>query len=257
MKSDYWDALAPSFEEDVFDPVASDRGGVILSAMRRAASKKARAADLGCGVGRSIPELSRYFGEVVGVDHSADCLNVARRDHEWLGNVRFLQRDLTRKGQAVAPAEVVVCINVALIPDYEKRRNLIENVADSVQPGGKLLLVVPALESYLLSMHRLTMWNMEDHNSYRHAAAAASEEYCFTAPAIRDGVVGAGEEPTKHYTREELEILLESVGHRTVSIEKAEYGWDTEFDDPPESMGAPYPWDWFAVSTPRRKKKRA
>jgi hypothetical protein len=106
-------------------------------------------------------------------------------------------------------------------------------------------------------MHRLTMWNMEDHQSYRHAAAAASEEYRFTAPAIRDGVVGAGEEPTKHYTREELEILLESVGHRTVSIEKAEYGWDTEFDDPPESMGAPYPWDWFAVSTPRRKKKRA
>ena len=44
MKSDYWDALAPSFLEDVFDPVASDREGMILAAMRRVASKKARAA---------------------------------------------------------------------------------------------------------------------------------------------------------------------------------------------------------------------
>ena len=60
--------------------------------------------------------------------------------------------------------------------------------------------------------------------------------------------------PRYDMTDQELEILLDSAGHRTISIEKAEYGWETEFDDPPASMGAPYPWDWFAVSTPKRKK---
>ncbi|MEE9257746.1 MAG: class I SAM-dependent methyltransferase [bacterium] len=257
MKSDYWDALAPSFQEEVFDPVASDLQGIILSEIRRVASKDATALDLGCGVGRSLPALSGLFGQVVAVDHSARCLEIARRSHEDLGNIRFLQRDLTERGRELEPADVALCINVALIPDYRKRLHLFENVARSVRAGGHMLLVVPALESFLLSMHRLTLWNLEDHDSYKSAAVSASEEYRFTARSIRDGVVHAGEVPTKHYTREELEILLETMGHRIVSIDKAEYGWDTEFEDPPESMGAPYPWDWFAVSRPRRGKRSA
>jgi hypothetical protein len=47
---------------------------------------------------------------------------------------------------------------------------------------------------------------------------------------------------------EELEALLGERGFVVEEVEKLEYGWDTEFTDPPAWMGAPYPWDWFLVA---------
>ena len=32
-----------------------------------------------------------------------------------------------------------------------------------------------------------------------------------------------------------------------VSIEKVKYPWNTEFENPPEWMKKPYPWDWLAI----------
>ena len=51
----------------------------------------------------------------------------------------------------------------------------------------------------------------------------------------------------KHYIQEELITMADSVRLDTVSVEKLEYHWQTEFDQPPEWMGAPFPWDWLAV----------
>jgi hypothetical protein len=63
----------------------------------------------------------------------------------------------------------------------------------------------------------------------------------FTARSVRDGVVETGGTPTKHYLREELELLLPELGHEICSIEKVQYHWNTEFDKPPSTMIAPYP----------------
>ena len=53
---------------------------------------------------------------------------------------------------------------------------------------------------------------------------------------------------TKHYLGEEATVFLENEGFRFVSIDKVEYSWDTEFDEPPQWMGRPGPWDWLLVA---------
>ena len=116
-------------------------------------------------------------------------------------------------------------------------------------------MLVPLLESVLLTVHRQVLWNFEEYKNYQQAAAAASSELGFTACSVRDGVVEKGGTPTKHYLREELELLLQELGHQVCSIEKVEYPWNTEFEHPPASMGAPYPWDWLVVSKPGRNKQ--
>ena len=250
MKSDYWDGLASSFEREVFNPFESDMHGTILSSIKKVSSKSKNVADIGCGVGSLIPTLALNFKSVTALDISSACLEIAQRRNQKLHNVKFLQQDLTKSLSVSEQFDVGVCLNVALTPTYDTRMELLRNLTELIRANGRLVLLVPALESALFSAHRLVLWNLEDSKNYKQAAAAASAELGFTARSIRDGVVDAGGTATKHYLREELELLLESLGHRISSIKKVEYPWSTEFAKPPAGMKAPYPWDWLVISSP-------
>jgi SAM-dependent methyltransferase len=50
-----------------------------------------RALDFGCGIGRLTRALASRYGEVVGVDISSSMLAQARRLHEGVANVRFVE----------------------------------------------------------------------------------------------------------------------------------------------------------------------
>ena len=109
------------------------------------------------------------------------------------------------------------------------------------------MFLVPSLESALLTVNRLIRWNMDEYPGYRQAAAAANEELGFSARSIRDGLISKGGTLTKHYLREELQLTFETLGQEVREILKVEYDWDTEFDQPPKSMAAPFPWDWLVI----------
>lgn len=253
----YWNSLAASFERDVFDPVASDLHGTLVEALEELSAADRTVADLGCGTGRNLALLDELFRCVVAIDVSGPCLKVARERHPGLDDVEFVHADLSEPVAALDPVDVALCVNVAIMARYEVRMSLLRNAAELVRPGGRLLLVVPSLESVLLSVHRLVLWNLTEAASYREAAAAASPELGFTACSLRDGVVTTAGTPTKHYLREELELLIPEVGHRILRIEKVEYPWETEFTDPPEWMRAPYPWDWLVLSEPKGEACRS
>ena len=245
MNQDYWNRLARIFDEEVFDPVASDRQGIILETLSGLSTKTKEAVDIGCGTGRNIPLLARKFRSVIGIDISNKCLEIAERSHGSLGNVKFRQLDLAKDLPGHLRADVGLCLNVVMMPSYETRRRVLNNILSLVRPGGHLLLLVPSLESALLTINRLIRWNLDEYASYRQAAAAANEELGFSTPSIRDGLIYKGGTLTKHYLREELLLNFEELGQEVLNIHKVEYNWDTEFDSPPSSMSAPYPWDWL------------
>ena len=253
MQVEYWDNLAVSFEKDVFQPVANDLNDTILIALKNVASKKRTVADIGCGTGSLLPALASNFQSVMAIDLSEQCLEIARKRNKHLKNLVFQQQDLTRKLSNLKQVDIGVCLNVAIMPDYHQRMRLLQNITGLIAPNGSLLLLVPSLESTLLTVHRLVQWNLEDCNSYRQAAAAASDELGFTAASIRDGIVRKGGTNTKHYLKEELELLVKELGFHLCSISKVEYSWSTEFSKPPKFMGAPFPWDWFVVMKPLNK----
>jgi 2-polyprenyl-3-methyl-5-hydroxy-6-metoxy-1,4-benzoquinol methylase len=250
MQADYWDALAASFEKEVFQPVATGLDGTILNAVVNLASKGRSVADIGCGTGSFLPTLAGHFGSVTAIDLSKRCLEIAQKRHNNIDSIKFLQHDLTLPLPEIQQFNVGVCLNVAIMPSYEARMKLLKNVMSLIRPRGRLLLLVPSVESVLLTIHRLVLWNLAESQTYLRAAAAASNELGFTACSLRDGVVEKRGTATKHYLREELEILINALGHKVCSIEKVQYPWHSEFDAPPASMGAPYPWDWLVVSTP-------
>ncbi len=250
MQANYWDKLADSFEKDVFQPVANDTNGVILATLATVASPKCSVADIGCGTGSLLPVLASQFKTVLATDLSNKCLGIARKRYKTLNGLVFLQHDLTEPLSEPRKVDVGVCLNVAIMPNYHARMSLLKNVTALIKPKGHLLLLVPSMESVLLTIHQLVRWNLLESRNYKQAAASASSELGFTACSIRDGVVDKGGTPTKHYLREELEILMRGLKLQVCSIDKVEYPWKSEFDRPPADMKAPYPWDWLVLSRP-------
>jgi len=245
MKADYWNSLASTFESDVFQPVANDFKNTILDSLRPLSSKKRLVADIGCGTGSLLPLLSRHFKSVLALDLSDVCLEIARKRYIALKNLHFLQHDLSTVSPEIAQVDVGVCLNVAIMPDYAIRMGLLNNLVKMIRPGGHLLLLVPSLESTLLATHQLLRWNLNEQSDYRKAAAATSSELGFTAASIRDGIVKKGGTKTKHYLKEELEILAHELGAELCNIQKVEYHWTTEFNNPPDFMNTSLPWDWL------------
>jgi SAM-dependent methyltransferase len=240
----YWDSLARRFDAIVCHVVAEDRGGVIArtltdEAHRLKGRRSVLAGDFGCGTGRALSLLTRRFENVLAVDGSEACLAVARASVRGSRRVAFVEADLAAQRLSLPIVDVGLCINVALTPDDDVRGRILANVARHVRPGGRLFLVVPALESDLLVRRRFVEWAGEPWRAKR-------------GERVADGVIDAGGILTKHWTREELLLLAPKLRSRAVSIERVEYGWETELVRPPKSFGTPYPWDWLAVLERRR-----
>jgi SAM-dependent methyltransferase len=235
----------------VFSAAALDRRGLIRSRLEQIASRHRDALDLGCGIGLWLPLSSSSFRSVIAVDLSRKLLARAEAACGHLRNVTFHQCDLSRNDRALPRADVVLCVNAILTPSLTRRERLWDTLAAQLRRGGDLLLVVPALESALLTKQRLIEWNLRDgvapHVAVRSALAADQDK----AAGWLAGVVPVDGADTRHYLREELEVWLRSRGIEPSEVLKLEYPWTSEFAEPPRWMAAPYPWDWLVVARRR------
>ena len=105
-----------------------------------------RVLDAGCGAGDFVFYLARRFPEatVVGIDIDGPQIaanqEVARRLE--LGNVEFLEKDLTRDGFG-AGYDLVVSIDV--LEHIDPQDAAIRNIAESMSPGGEAFLHIPTV----------------------------------------------------------------------------------------------------------------
>lgn len=244
MNEQDWDRVAERFEEEIFNVPANDTKGIIAAWVERLAAPGAVATDLGCGVGRTLPLLADRFARVYAVDVSSQCLEVAAKAHAGRGNITYVHADVSADRNSYPATDVVLCINTWLNAALEVREGLIDRTCKSVRKGGHLLLVVPSLNSALLTAYRHLQWNLRDGMAPLEAQRAAA----LNSEGLEHGIVRIDDVPTKHYLREELEALLNDRGFQVLDIEKIEYPWSTEFEAPPKWMKAPYPWDWFVAA---------
>jgi SAM-dependent methyltransferase len=244
MNEKDWDQVAVSFEEEIFNVPANDRKGIIIGHLGRFASADATATDLGCGVGRTLPMLADRFKQVYAVDVSSQCLVEAAHACADRTNILYVHADLSKDRNGYPATDVVLCINTLLNASLEVREPLIDRTCRSVKRGGHLLLVVPSLNSALLTAFRRLQWNLRDgmppEDAKRDAALKSRD--------LALGVVNVDGVPTKHYLQEEIEAMLAQRGLSVEVTEKIEYPWTTEFATPPRWMKAPFPWDWFVVA---------
>ena len=246
MDADYWERIGNQYDAEIFSSSRSDSGGAIRRRLDQLASPRGIAADFGCGVGHYLPLLARRFRAVHGIDFAQSLLDQARLRTRGLENVSLHRANLG-SGRARIPmpkAKVGVCANVLISENSATRRGILRTIHRHLAPGGRLLLLVPSLESVLFVNQQLVEWN-------RRLGWSEAESLASGLAPTRDlmrGLVRIDRVPTKHYLREEATLLLTAAGFAVSSCDKVEYRWDTEFEHPPRWMENPGPWDWLLVA---------
>jgi SAM-dependent methyltransferase len=253
MKREYWDRLADSFDAEIFDVLAHDKKGLVVSKIRKHQARGKTVSDIGCGTGKFLPHLSASFHKVLAVDISPKCLGRAKAANSHLTNVTYMVADLSDPRARLPKVDFALCVNTVLTPSMTCRSHMLDAVCKHLRPGAHLVMVVPSLESACLTDFRLIEWNLKNGVSPSYAARAGFGASRPTdAARLHEGIVRIQDVETKHYLEEELVILLQTRGMEIVEIQKINYPWTTEFMAPPRWMKDPLPWDWLCVARKER-----
>jgi SAM-dependent methyltransferase len=117
------------------------------SALKEIIPKGSRVIDIGCGSGRWARVISELGCEVVGVDHSASNLELARSKG---GNIKYIQFDATQEFGKLGIFDFGVLIHV--LEHIENPTDLMRSLRNSCK---KLVIEVPDFESDSLNWLRI------------------------------------------------------------------------------------------------------
>ena len=248
MEKNYWEKIAPTYETEIFDVLKNDKSGKIVKAILSFAEPKKSVIDIGCAVGKWMPVLAPVFGKVQAIDISNNNLKIAAKKYPQYTNITYERVDMSAATVKVKKYDSAICINAILTSSLKKRNLFFKHMASFIKKGGDLVLVVPSLESKLFSHIIANKYNVDDAKKDR---APNGKRAISQIRFIKDGVTDIDDVPTKHFLKEELELLLNLAGFTVEKIEKITYKWSTEFHKPPNWLKTPQPWDWMV----KAKKK--
>jgi SAM-dependent methyltransferase len=251
MGEEYWNEFAHEYDEFVIDAFTYGRSHAVGQQIKRFAARDLTAADYGCGPGKLLPYLAAKFGKVYGYDFSEKLLNIARDRCRRIPNIEIQQVDLTQPVDHLPRVDVIVSLNAAIMPDTVARMQFLRGMASRLKPGGTLILNLPSVESLLFTAFRETEWYRKMGHSPRKAESQTDVSSLPRPRMAAQGIYYRGDEPTKHYLREELVVLVrDEMQLDLLEINKMEYDWTTEFevDEVPDWMADPYPWDWILTA---------
>ena len=245
MQRKYWEKIAPAYNDEIFDVLHNDKKAIIRSAIRKIASPAKTVIDAGCAVGKWLPVLSPLFKKVIATDISAKNLDIAEKNHRHLANVTYVRTDMSANKLKLPLSDVVICINAILSESLKKRIAFFHNLSGCIKKNGHMILVVPSLESWLLTRILQNQWKIDkDLFKEKLTGSKAIKRY----RDIRQGNAEIDNVATKHYLKEELALLLSIENCEVKECKKIEYSWSTEFLKPPKWLQEPFPWDWMVVA---------
>ncbi|MEI7634767.1 MAG: bifunctional glycosyltransferase/class I SAM-dependent methyltransferase [bacterium] len=116
-----------------------------------------RVMEIGCGIGNNIPNLAKGGAdssrELILTDCREDYLERLRAKLPVASNIRVLYYDANlppSPEQRALSADSIVCLNV--LEHIEDDRRALANLYDLLQPGGRCILLVPALPGLYCKM---------------------------------------------------------------------------------------------------------
>lgn len=244
MDRNYWEKIAPDYNTEIFDVLKNDSRGLIVSAIKKISSKNKTVIDIGCAIGKWLPVLSPLFKKVFAVDISKENLEIAKKLYPEFSNVDYSRIDMSDPKAKIPACETGICINAILTDSLKKRNVFFSNLTKCIKKNGHLVLVIPSLESSMLTSIIRQRWDPD-----KDAKDAIKKNKAgFQLKNILQGNAEIDYVPTKHYLKEELQILLANEGFKTMDFQKIEYNWHTEFLKPPGWLTEPKPWDWMVVA---------
>jgi len=105
-----------------------------------------RVLDAGCGIG-NFTEIVRHHAEfVMAIDLSPENIQVLRERFADVDNVEIQQIDLDTASEQIAAHQIDTAVCLDVIEHIAEPVPLLQSLRRIVQPGGRLLIKVPALQ---------------------------------------------------------------------------------------------------------------
>lgn len=246
MDSKHWDKISKNYNSEIFDVLKNDKSRIIKSWINEIASSKKTIGDFGCGIGKWLPTLSKQFMKVFAIDFSSANLKYNQKKFKNLKNISYLNIDMTKLQDGSYKFDAILCVAAILNAEHYKRKNFIQNIFSNLKTKGHLILVVPSHESAIFSEFISEKCNRKGEKSTKKTTVMFSKNEFIN---FRQGIVNIDKVPTKHYLKEELISTLNETGFQIIKIDKVEYPWSSEIENPPKTLKAPYPWDWVVMAT--------
>ncbi|MES1221126.1 MAG: methyltransferase domain-containing protein [Bacteroidota bacterium] len=244
MNRTYWEKIAPAYNDEIFDVLDNDKKAIIRSAIKKFSSKNKTVIDIGCAIGKWLPVLSPAFKKVYAIDISQRNLDIAKTIHPKLTNVIYQRVDMSDPKSLIPKCDFAICINAILTGTKQKRNIFFKNLQQCVKKGGRIILVIPSLESSMLTSIIRQQWDPD-----KDAKKAINKKKAFSQlQNLLEGNSSIDGVSHKHYLKEELILLLAREGFAVEDAQKIEYNWNTEFLKPPKWLKEPRPWDWMVVA---------
>jgi SAM-dependent methyltransferase len=247
-----WSRVAENYEVDFIDPYSSGVRNPLPAVLERMANEGSSVtADLGCGTGPLLPYLARHFATVYAVDFAAEMLRRARERCRTLTNITYLEQPLTDLGNLTGQLDVAVAVNSLVMPDLLELETCLQQIHDSLRPGGRLLAVLPAIDA----VHYCTMLLMDRALAAGKPLDAARRNAAFFGDhALYDFAFGQffykGLE--QHFWQPfEIEYRLRRANFGAIEMAKLELPWD-QFTCGDDLKDEAPPWDWFVQAVRER-----
>lgn len=245
MERKYWEKMAPAYDDEIFDVLKNDRKGLIRAVLEQCGGSRKSVIDVGCAVGKWLPLLADNYGRIEAVDISAGNLAIARQRYGVIKKISFSRSDMSKGTTGYKGFDVALCVNAILTDSLVKRIRFFSNLHACLRKQGTLILVVPALESWLLTRIIQHRWKID---KKLFTTAMSDKTAAARYQDIQQGNAEIDQVATKHYLADELTLLLQQEGFEPGQPVKLEYDWSTEFINPPQWLASPRPWDWLVVA---------
>ena len=247
MNNQYWNSLAESFTDHVLEISSYDQSGVLKEEIAHAAKNGRVAADLGCGTGGFLKDLSPHFKILHAVDYAVELLEKAR-ERTSSPNIKYTHHNLAGGKPLPFKADVTFCVNALISPSSNQREKMARCVWRTTKFKGVSIFVVPSFESAMNTYHARIRCQMREGKRRHHAVREMERLYRKEVKSSIDRIVSIGGTLTKCFTREEIAVFLSDIGFEVLRIRKIEYPWSEELDHVPQWLKDPYPCDWFALA---------
>jgi len=213
---EYWNNF--NFDEKSFESASKDVELLMELAELKTPMK---VLDLCCGVGRHSIALAKRDFEVTGVDTNKNYLNTAydRTEEENL-RIEFVKEDM-REFKKKEKFDVVVNLftSFGYFEDEEENKKVLQNVFESLKPGGKFILDVMGKE-IIARIFKEKDW-IEMNGSFRLFQRSVERDWSWLNNRwinIEDGEVKEYDVSHQLYSAKELKDMLKEVGFTSVSV---------------------------------------
>ena len=243
-----WDAIAPEYHRHILSPFAPEMAGrnPLVGDLLGMPLEELDIVDFGCGPGNLIPHLAGRVSRLVGVDASPNALalasEVARRHgvvfEPYCGDWRTV--DLYRT------FDFAISVNSVLPPSRDDVVDLFSAMAHALEPGGRLLAILPSFDTTRYLRGLIAARDGED-----AARAWDGRHLVDESPLLfaDDGV-----HVQAYHSPESIADELPRAGLRLLrEPSKVHYPWKLtarfDYGDFPDS--AEEIWDWYVVAQPQ------